>query len=239
MPAPGPVLAPSRPRPRSRAPPPALTSPSHPASIYARHRVQKVAMGYALVHIALVYIFQLSPISSAVAPSVAEPLGLFAYYSGGDNWVAPPWQTYILFPGMVSFVITVRARTTWSMHVCYSPDAHWDRQALTRNDSCGSINGPTTTTTSSRCPARATVASAGAFFSGPSFALPRTSLHEAACWVCRLAKMRHALVAIQVPRAAFGTQVVQLIYLVRLSGERTPLVEVAARRALSLSSLAH
>lgn len=65
-------------------------------------------MAYALVHILLLYLYQLTPVTEAMSPTTAAALGLFAYYNGADGWIAPEWPTYFLFPSTVVFVVTVR-----------------------------------------------------------------------------------------------------------------------------------
>ena len=66
-------------------------------------------MGYALLHVALVYLFQFAPIHGAVPTDAAAAVGLYVYYGGDDGWVAPIWPTYFLLPATMGFVVLVRA----------------------------------------------------------------------------------------------------------------------------------
>jgi hypothetical protein len=89
---------------------------SHGRSACWPHSAQKIIMGYGLVHTTLVYVFQLAPVAEGVAPTTAQALGLYAYYAGADDWVAPPWPAYFLLPAILATVITVCARSRRPSH---------------------------------------------------------------------------------------------------------------------------
>lgn len=67
-------------------------------------------IAYAIVHLAVVYIFQIPMVNENASVNMTEWLGVFSFYSTGPDWVAPVWSTYMLMPSLLVLIVCVRSK---------------------------------------------------------------------------------------------------------------------------------